>query len=155
MRDKQQAERRDQKDKKTEEVKGYIKGLTNLKDYIAEKLVKHAEELGKLLAAGREKEISKRQIRLIFSAIKKMELRGFDRGRLLLLKPKLAYLYGKNRKLKQFKEIITICIDKVKDEDDFKKLVDFVEAILAYHKAYDNTYEEKNNGSEESVKPQR
>ena len=65
---------------------------------------------------------------------------------LILLKQKLAYAYGKKRSgnradndeakaLKNLKDIMDIAIEKVKDSDDFERLFQLVESVIAYHKA--------------------
>ena len=63
---------------------------------------------------------------------------------LLLIKPKLAYQYGRatnsggDRKkdgMELLKETLSLAIDQVeRDRDRFKRFVEFFEAILAYHR---------------------
>ena len=64
---------------------------------------------------------------------------------LILLKQKLAYAYGKKKRgkfdsdeakaLKNLKDVMDIAIEKVEDSDDFERLFQLVESIIAYHKA--------------------
>lgn len=98
-------------------------------------LVDTAESLGRELA---QKELTKSQIRNIYGAVKKMEKKGFDYHKFLMLKPKLAYAARRHGKgVQRLKEVLTEAIELVGDDKDkFPKFVDFFEAILAYHKAY-------------------
>jgi CRISPR-associated protein Csm2 len=92
--------------------------------------------------------VSTSQIRNIFGASKKIEM-AIDEtkvpqmyGRLLLLKPKMAYANGrfnKNNKIPGFTVLVdclSTAIDLV-DENQvkMKNFFNFFEAILAYHKA--------------------
>ncbi|GAX41468.1 Csm2 family CRISPR-associated protein [Tolypothrix sp. NIES-4075] len=53
----------------------------------------------------------------------------------VLLKPKLAYAAARQRSAKPLEEVISIAIDKVESTKDFERLVQFIESIIAYHKA--------------------
>jgi len=107
-----------------EEIHKIIKGDT-------ERLVNFAQKIGYYLA---QRKLSTSQIRNIFSEIKKMQTK-YDRNRLLLLKPRLAYAAGRHGEaVKTLKEILTIAIDNVENERDFYQFVNFFEAILAYHR---------------------
>ena len=100
-----------------------------------ETLVKEAEQLGKQLA----RNLTKSQIRNIYSAVKKMQMKGeLDTHKLLMLKPKLAYAAKRHGEgVDTLKEVLTRAIDLVgNDQKKFNRFVDFFEATLAYHKAY-------------------
>ena len=113
-----------------------------------EALVKEAERLGKQLA----RNLTTSQIRNIYGAVKKMQMKGeLDTHRLLMLKPKLAYAAKRHgRGVDMLKDALTQAIDFVerkqidlseeeqakKKQEKFNRFVDFFEAILAYHKAY-------------------
>jgi len=107
------------------EIPKIIKGDT-------EKLVNTAEKIGFYLA---QKKLSTSQIRNVFSEIKKMQVSEYNRNKLLLLKPRLAYAAGRHGgAVKTLKEILTVAIDNVENENDFNQFVNFFEAILAYHR---------------------
>ena len=102
-----------------------------------ETLVKEAEQLGKQLVQER---LTTSQIRNIYGAVKKMQMKGgeLDTHKLLMLKPKLAYAAKRHKEIKgvdTLKTVLTQAIDRVgNDQKKFNRFVDFFEAILAYHK---------------------
>jgi|YNPNPStandDraft_1061719.scaffolds.fasta_scaffold23598_3 CRISPR-associated protein Csm2 len=110
-----------------------------------EKLVKEAERIGyKLQQAG----LNSAQIRNVFGAVRQIQFAWpYDAGesdpatwqayrRLQLLKPKLEYTAARNKQVKPLKDVLIPAIDDVgADRQRFQNLVDFFEAILAYHKA--------------------
>lgn len=101
-------------------------------------MVKIADALGKQL---KDDGLTTSQIRNVFGAVKKMEMKGFNEKELLLLKPKLAYASsrpGAKEGTKELRKVLTLAIDVVGDgdnEDKFNNFCDFFEAILAYHRA--------------------
>lgn len=107
-------------------------------------LVKAAENLGKSISH-RDKGITTSQIRKVYSAVKKIQMRiqvdtEFERNDLVLLKPKLAYVAaraprGREASTEKLKDVLTQAIEQVDDHDKFKNFVNFFEATLAYHKA--------------------
>lgn len=121
-------------------------------DKAAEKLIEVAKRIGEQLA---EMRFSTSQIRNIFGIVRAIEQRAsegqgdrLDTGAyrdLVLLKPKLAYQYGratnsgKERKkdaMALLKDVLSEAIDLVEhDRARFTHLVEFFEAILAYHRA--------------------
>ncbi len=82
------------------------------------------------------------QIRNVYGTVKKLDMIG-DREdvlpKLILLKPKLAYAYGRNKDvqgLRILKDILSDAIDLVAEKKiRFQNFCRFFEAILAYHKA--------------------
>jgi CRISPR-associated protein Csm2 len=100
-------------------------------------LVETAEQLGKRLM---EERLTKSQIRNIYGAVKKMQMKGgeLDTHKLLMLKPKLAYAAKRHGGgVDTLKDVLTQAIDLVgNDSKKFNRFVDFFEAILAYHKFY-------------------
>jgi len=114
-------------------------------------LVKHADALGKDLARNR---LTTSQIRALFGEVRQIEAqwqmgdkqRQKAERRLILLKPKMAYR-AKRERSRGVKELVSVldpAIDYVIEEKDpqkkkenFQRFVEFFEAILAYHKAYD------------------
>lgn len=83
--------------------------------------------------------LSTSQIRKFFGEVKKQQMQGFDNTEFVLLKPKLAYAVaratGNNPKIKDFYNVLTDAIDLVEDEKHFKNFIKVFEAIVAYHKA--------------------
>jgi len=98
-------------------------------------LVETSRMLGKDLA---KLELTTSRIRNIFNEVKKMQMKGFDWNKLLLLKPKLAYMAarpGAKEGARKMRDVLTVAIDKVNnDEKRFENFVNFFEAILAYHR---------------------
>lgn len=84
------------------------------------------------------------QLRKFFTQIKRIdnELKGkneddsFDSTKTILLLPELAYAYGRGLITKEFYELMKLCLSKNKLSKikDFKNLVNFLSAILAYYK---------------------
>ena len=99
-------------------------------------LVKEAEQRGQQLA----RDLTTSQIRNIYGAVKKMQMKGgeLDTHKLLMLKPKLAYAAKRHGGgVDTLKDVLTQAIDLVgNDSKKFSRFVDFFEAILAYHRAY-------------------
>ena len=108
------------------------------------KLVEDAEKLGKHLG----RRLSTSQIRIIFSEVKQM--REYDRDKLNLLRPKMAYIAGRHGQRKEgrlvgpivdLQKVLDECIRKISSEEDFKNFKYFFEAILAYHRYYEEANE--------------
>ncbi len=98
-------------------------------------LVNAAEQHGKQLA----RNLTTSQIRNIYGAVKKMQMRGeLDTHKLVMLKPKLAYAAKRHGGgVETLRDVLTQAIDLVgNDSKKFNRFVDFFEAILAYHRAY-------------------
>ena len=98
-------------------------------------LVKEAEKFGKQLA----RDLTTSQIRNIYGAVKKMQMKGeLDTHKLLMLKPKLAYAAKRHGGgVETLKDVLTDAIGFVENDlKNFNRFVDFFEAILAYHKSY-------------------
>lgn len=115
------------------DIEKIIEGNTRL-------LVEKAESFAEAIHS----KVSTSQIRNVFCNMKKMQMQTWDKtvyAQLLLMKPRLAYMAGRNRKnyqLKGLKEVLTNAIDcvAVDNEESFKNFCNFFEAILAYHKAH-------------------
>ncbi len=98
----------------------------------AEKLVATAQMVGYHLKG---RGLTTSQIRNIFGEVKRMEASGYDRNRLILLKPRLAYAAGRHRgAVEDLRDVLVAAIDAVDDAARFKNFVNFFEAILAYHR---------------------
>jgi CRISPR-associated protein Csm2 len=108
----------------------------------SKKLVEWAETVGKNLA---NSGLTTSQLRNVFGAVRQIEMQGYSnltqQRKLLLLKPKLAYIRGKEsnrskqRALRDLEEVLSPAIELVEDEQRFRNFFDFFEAILAYHRA--------------------
>ncbi len=126
------------------DVKSHIKTLNtffNLKpDY-------YAVENGAadIVAKGMGNKMKVNQLRKFFTQIKRIELDNKDKNneeefrsieKVYPLLPELAYAKGRGLITEEFYELMKVCMDtsKLKKIKDFKRLVDFLSAILAYHK---------------------
>ena len=102
-------------------------------------LVKYAEQAGKDLA---ECGLTNSKIRSIYSEVKRIQMGTWEKNKsaFFMLKPKVAYAYGRekknnNRGWKIFKEIFDEAVKYVNDDKSYDNFCNFMEAILAYHKA--------------------
>lgn len=142
-----------------EEINKRINEVKNLKNYPIRDLVKHAESLGEYLA---EQNVKTNQLRKFLDAVnrikaeltreKDISLHTIEID-LQMLKPKLAYSVVRADKrqslaIKAFGDAMSTAIDhihevsSIKDEadeqsfkDGFYRLVQLIEATIAYHKA--------------------
>lgn len=103
----------------------------------AEKLNNLAVKLGKYYAD--HGDIKSSQIRKFHSNL--LAIDKFDKNRLHLLRPILAYTVGreqinspKYKKLKNLRDHIEACISIVNGPNSFKNFKNFFEAIIAYHR---------------------
>lgn len=82
------------------------------------------------------------QLRKFFGEVKRQQALGFnenDKTDFILLKPKLAYAVARAKdedaKIHDFYWVISNAIDLVKTKDQFRNFIKIFEAIVAYHKA--------------------
>lgn len=129
-------------------VKARISNLRSMQDL----LPKDFADIGGLadqLADYDEKELRATQLRKIFHALKdierqvKRELRGgkkketdpFESSQLLLLMPDLAYAKGRKLIPDDFYDVLQLVLrKKVETYADFERAMQFIEAVMAYHK---------------------
>lgn len=100
----------------------------------AEMLNEYAKEIAEDLLSGMKMTTS--QIRKYLDEIQRMP--KYDKNRIQLLRPKLAYAVGKSKKgnkIAHFHSIVEASIKHL-NESNFKNFKNFVEAIVAYHKYY-------------------
>ncbi len=118
--------------------------------------VEFAKEFGKYLGEddqvdrfGRsisaKNKLTTNQLRKFFGEVKRLQMQGFDKSSLIMLKPKLAYAVGRANKdsnannpqpkINDFYIVISDAIDKVHNEKEFRNFIQIFEAIVAYHKA--------------------
>lgn len=127
-----------------------------IKTEFTDDTIRFSDWFGQELTKGGEKlRLSTSQIRNVFGEIKRIQLRvageasklSANKTDFLLLKPKIAYAAARAGKTEEnhgalkFKKIMTQAHNEVKlgtagDLKRFENFCDFIEAILAYHKAY-------------------
>lgn len=124
-------------------VEDIIKTINDLKDglktYPIRELVKHAEQFGPYL---KQQRLETNQVRKFLDAVNRLKADLGETGdfakietEIVLLKPKLAYAAARQRAAKPLGEVMSAAIDKVHSKDDFERLVQLLESIIAYHKA--------------------
>ncbi|OLP19175.1 type III-A CRISPR-associated protein Csm2 [Leptolyngbya sp. 'hensonii'] len=134
----------------TSEIQTTIKKLeSGLHQYQVRTLVEQARKFGIHL---KKHELKTNHLRRFLDAVKQIEAR-LNRGDefsivdndIAFLQPQLAYAAARKREemkkkdkvnpAKEFSDVITVAIkEKVKSPKDFERLVQLVEAIIAYHK---------------------
>jgi len=105
----------------------------------AQKLVSTAMELGERL---NKSDLSSAQLRATFSSLRRIEQLWGDpqtatvaQRQLILLRPKMMYQEKRNSSVKQLRSYLDEAIQQVgNDRQRFGRLIEFVEAIIAYHK---------------------
>jgi CRISPR-associated protein Csm2 len=113
------------------------------KSYPIRTLVEQSEQFGYFLKNSR---LETNQIRKFLDAINRVKVKlNQDKDdeqifndiepEIVLLKPKLAYAAARQRSAKPLSDVMSIAIDNVKTVEDFKRLIQFVESIIAYHKS--------------------
>lgn len=99
--------------------------------------IEFTKEFGKYLA---NNDLTTSQIRNIYGELKRIEMKGYenDKTSFLLLLPKMAYTAQRNKNdgLSALKSVFEKAHSYVNDEKKYKNLMDFMESILAYHKAF-------------------
>jgi CRISPR-associated protein Csm2 len=107
------------------------------------KLIQFAEEAGKFMAGKdrkKEDQLTNSKIRSVYGEIKRIQMGDFDKEKsaFYLLKPKVAYALGRderNNGLILFKRIFDLSSANVTNQKSYQNFCNFMEAILAYHKA--------------------
>ncbi|MBW4591247.1 type III-A CRISPR-associated protein Csm2 [Aetokthonos hydrillicola] len=123
-----------------EEIITKINSLTGgLKLYPIRDLVKHAEEFGPYL---KQQRLETNQVRKFLDAVNRLKADLAETGEfakieteVVLLKPKLAYASARQKAAKPLSEVMSAAIDRVRSKEDFERLVQLIESIIAYHKA--------------------
>ena len=124
-------------------VKKIIQSLDDLKnglqEYNIRNLVEDAEQFGPYL---RKQRLETNQIRKFLDAINRLKADLAETGdfskietEVVLLKPKLAYAAARQRAAKPLSEVMSKAINIVHSKEDFERLVQLIESIIAYHKA--------------------
>ncbi len=132
-------EREQQRAPVYEKCENFLRKLRSLKEAPAEDLVGYVADIGEDLA----KKVKIAQLRKLLDAFEKVrsEVRMKKeriniREKTQPLKIHLAYAAGRQQALKPLQGVLSEAIDKVNDEEDFKKLSQFIEGLIAYHKFY-------------------
>lgn len=107
-------------------------------------LNEYSEERAKTYAPQNDKEkkqkLTSSQIRNILDDVQRMNQDDIMRGKLELLRPKLAYVSGRNKDswaLRELREILDYAVKLVEnDYSRFENFRNFFEAIVGYHKFY-------------------
>ncbi len=123
-----------------DEIVKTIDGLKDgLKNYPIRDLVKHASDFGPYL---KQQKLETNQVRKFLDAVNRLKADLAEKGdfskietEVVLLKPKLAYAAARQKAAKPLGDVISAAIDKVHTNEDFERLVQFIESIIAYHKA--------------------
>ena len=98
----------------------------------------YAEFIGKAMA---DNKLTSSKIRSVYGEIKRIQMGEFakENSSFYLLRPKVAYAVGRDKEnigLQLFKLVFDKSAKCVKDEDTFLHFANFMEAVLAYHRAY-------------------
>lgn len=137
---------------------------SEITDKVTNVTVNFAQEFGSYLGkddvktiidrSGRSKEqkeakLTTNQLRKFFGEVKRQQMTGYNETDFVLLKPKLAYAVGRAKdpfaKINDFYKVIADAIDQVKGEKHFKNFIKIFEAIVAYHKAAEDSKMTFNN----------
>ena len=110
-----------------------------IKNETDKNLIDFAETAGKYMA---QNGLTSSKIRSIYGEIKRIQMSRFDKEKasFYLLRPKVAYALGRdprNKGLQLFKIAFDECAKYVVDEKTYNNFCNLLEAILAYHKAYE------------------
>lgn len=103
-----------------------------------EDMINFSDKAGKYMA---ENGLTNSKIRSIYGEIKRIQMGNFEneRASFLLLRPKVAYAFGrddKNKGLELFKIIFDEVAIKVADKNSYINFCNLFESILAFHKSY-------------------
>ena len=103
-----------------------------------EALPDYAEFMGKAMA---DNKLTSSKIRSVYGEIKRIQMGEFakEKSSFYLLRPKEKYTEGRDKEnigLQLFKLVFDKSAKCVKDKDTFLHFANFMEAVLAYHRAY-------------------
>lgn len=119
-----------------------------IRNGVSNETVEWAKSFGEFLAKrdGIKKALSTSQLRKFFGELRRIDSDFSNKKNdIIMLKPMLAYAVGRDKnetKIKEFSEEISKGIDAIrlgekKEEGDFKNFLKIFEAIVAYHKFYE------------------
>lgn len=117
-----------------------------VKQSITKETVKWAEELGHYLATddsrqGGLRPMTTSQLRRFFGEVKRQQVNGYNQSDFVLLKPKLAYAVGRDKKngrsatkIVDFYDVMSQGMSLVTNKEEFDRFVKVFEAVVAFHK---------------------
>ena len=118
-------------------------------DSLSEEAVREAENLGQRLAPENRNDfnaMTSSQLRRFFGELKKIQLEAkvqsdseFKPLKVKLLKPKLAYAKGRatrENRIGIFYNEVGVAIDAIQTRQHLLNFVDWIEAVVAYHKFF-------------------
>lgn len=120
-------------------------------DGIETRAVDFAEDFGRYLAGmdNRREGMTTNQIRNFFGEIRKIQMKSVAKssGDFAMLKPRMAIAKVRatkdnaSNRIQYFEKAVALLVDKIERKGDnadqqFQNFADFIEAIVAYHKAY-------------------
>lgn len=127
------------------EIKERIQALSSMKDLDPSEFCEEGGLAASFAEQFRDK-LKPAQLRKVFHALKAIRREverqpkeaEFSRTRIVTLMPTLAYASGRGVIPKEFYDLMKVCLgqEKLKTNEDFLRLDDFVTAILSYHKFY-------------------
>ena len=134
-------ERRERTQQRDSEVyqrcENFLRSLKSLKEASSENLVNFVDEIGRDLA----RNVRMSQLRRVLDSFEKIKSAVRTRKEGLIvreeiqpLKIHLAYAAGRQSALKPLQRVLSGAIDKVQDREDFIKLSQFIEGLVAFHK---------------------
>jgi CRISPR-associated protein Csm2 len=110
-----------------------------LKAYPIRTLIKQAEKFGFYL---KEANLKTHQIRKFLNAVNQLKFKLAQKKEFSVIKDeviyltiKLVYAAAKNKEAADLSKVIIVAIEKVESAEDFYRLVQLIESIIAYHKA--------------------
>ncbi|WP_414516468.1 type III-A CRISPR-associated protein Csm2 [Nostoc sp. PCC 9305] len=122
-----------------QEIITKIKGFKGLQSYPIRDLVNDAAVFGPYL---KQQRLETNQVRKFLDAINRLKADLTEKGEfsaieteVVLLKPKLAYAAARQKAAKPLGDVMSAAIDRVNSIEDFERLVQLIESIIAYHKA--------------------
>jgi CRISPR-associated protein Csm2 len=130
---------------KIEEILGKFKSLRRMADLDP---AEFAEEGGYADVLAREfgRDLKSSQLRKVFGALKHVDIRvkseppekPLARSEINRLIPELAYAFGRELVPRGFYEMMKLCLTQTKTQTvaDFRRLMEFLTALLAYHKLH-------------------
>jgi len=132
-----------------EQIRRHLEGLKAMKELKAEDFAEE-DGLAASLALSVKDKLKPTQLRKVFHQIKDIRRvvdreKTFDRAKVAMVMPLLAYGVGRGLVPKDFYETMKLCFGKERcaTMDDFTRASDFLEAVMAYHKYYTETQKGK------------
>jgi CRISPR-associated protein Csm2 len=128
---------------KIDEILWKLKSLSRMADLNP---TDFAEEGGYADTLAREfgRDLKSTQLRKVFGALKQVDIqvkrdpldKPLARSEINRLIPELAYAFGRNLVPKGFYDLMKMCLSQTKLQTvgDFRRLMEFLTALLAYHK---------------------